>query len=166
MKTKPLDLNRAFLIMRRTATLLALLMVALAFPASAGNPPHSYSIDWYKVAGGGDTSTGGVYAVSGTIGQHDAGIMTGGRYGLAGGYWAILAVAPSAGAPLLGITLTTTNTAMVYWPSPSTGWSLQQNNDLKTVNWVAPAETVNDNGTIRYIIANPPTGNRFYRLKQ
>jgi len=34
---------------------------------------QTYSIDWYKIAGGGGTSTGGVYAVSGTIGQHDAG---------------------------------------------------------------------------------------------
>jgi hypothetical protein len=26
---------------------------------------QSYSIDWYKIAGGGGTSTGGVYQVSG-----------------------------------------------------------------------------------------------------
>ena len=36
-------------------------------------PAQQYSIDWYKIAGGGGTSTGGTYAVSGTIGQHDAG---------------------------------------------------------------------------------------------
>ena len=41
---------------------------------------QSYSIDWYKIAGGGGTSTGGVYPVSGTIGQPDAGgAMTGGN---------------------------------------------------------------------------------------
>ena len=33
---------------------------------------QSYSIDWYKISGGGGTSTGGVYSVSGTIGQPDA----------------------------------------------------------------------------------------------
>jgi hypothetical protein len=55
---------------------------------------------------------------------------------------------------------------MVSWPSPSTGWNLQQNTDLGTVNWVTPAETVNNNGSIKYIIINPPTGNRFYRLMQ
>ncbi|SPE51238.1 hypothetical protein SBV1_130107 [Verrucomicrobia bacterium] len=54
---------------------------------------------------------------------------------------------------------------MVSWPSPSTGWNLQQNNDLTTASRVAaPAPT--DNGTIEYIIVNPPTGNQFYRLKQ
>src|ERR1051326_8545441 len=42
-----------------------------------------FSIDWYKVAGGGGTSTGGVYAVSGTIGQPDAGpTMSGGNFSL------------------------------------------------------------------------------------
>ena len=35
-------------------------------------PAQSYSIDWWKVAGGGGTSTGGAYQISGTIGQPDA----------------------------------------------------------------------------------------------
>ena len=33
---------------------------------------QNYSIGWWKVAGGGDTSTNGQYSLSGTIGQHDA----------------------------------------------------------------------------------------------
>ena len=52
--------------MKRLILLLSLLLPAVGFA-------QQYSIDWYKVAGGGGTSTGGVYAVSGTIGQHDAG---------------------------------------------------------------------------------------------
>ena len=48
---------------------------------------QSYSIDWNKVAGGGGVSTGGVYTVTGTIGQPDAGAMTGGSYSLTGGFW-------------------------------------------------------------------------------
>jgi hypothetical protein len=56
------------------------------------------------VAGGGGTSTGGVYAVSGTIGQLDAsGTMTGGSYSLTGGFWALYAV-QTPGAPTLTIT--------------------------------------------------------------
>jgi hypothetical protein len=66
---------------------------------------------------------------------------------------------------LLSIRLTTTNTAQVYWTSPSIGWNLQVNTNLTTTNWVAPLETVTDDGTIKYIIVNPPTGNRYYRLK-
>ena len=126
---------------------------------------QSYAIDWYKIAGGGGTSTGGVYAVSGTIGQHDAGgPMTGGNFSLTGGFWSLYSV-QTPGAPVLSIKLTATNTALVYWPSPSTGYNLQVNTDLATTNWVTPAESVTDNGTNKYIIVNPPAGNRFYRLK-
>ena len=46
---------------------LSLSMLLLALQSSAF--AQTYSIDWYKVAGGGGTSTGGVYSVSGTIGQ-------------------------------------------------------------------------------------------------
>ena len=119
-----------------------------------------------KVSGGGGTSTSGVYAVSGTIGQHDAGgPMIGGPYSLTGGFWALFAL-QTPGAPTLSIFLTGTNTTVVYWPSPSTGFGLQQNTNPGTANWITPLETINDNGTIKFIIVNPPTGNRFYRLKK
>jgi hypothetical protein len=126
---------------------------------------QSYSIDWHKISGGGGASTGGVYSVSGTIGQHDAGgPMTGGNYSLTGGYWSLFAV-QTPGAPLLSIMLTTTNTAMVYWPSSAAGFNLQMNANLGATNWVTPAESVNDNGTIKFIIVSPPVSSRFYRLK-
>ncbi|MFO1488775.1 MAG: hypothetical protein U1F65_09880 [Verrucomicrobiota bacterium] len=128
---------------------------------------QSYSIDWYKIAGGGGTSTGGVYSVSGTIGQHDASAnnaLTGGSYSLTGGFWALYAV-QTPGGPTLTIKLTTTNTAQVSWPSPSTGWSLQVSTNLAGNVWATPAETVQDNGTTKFIIVNPPAGNHFYRLR-
>jgi hypothetical protein len=124
-----------------------------------------FSIGWYKVSGGGGTSAGGVYSVSGTIGQHDAGgPMLGGAYSLTGGFWALYAI-QTLGAPTLTITLTPTNTVIVSWPSPSTGFGLQQNTNLNTTNWVTPAQTVNDNGVTKFILVNPPTGSRFYRLR-
>ena len=116
---------------------------------------QTYSIDWHKVAGGGGTSTGSVYSVSGTIGQPDAGSVSGGTYSLSGGFWALYAV-QTPGAPLLKIFLTSTNTAVVSWPAPSTGFNLQQNTDLRTTNWVAPTETINNNGTVNFIIVSPP----------
>jgi hypothetical protein len=128
-----------------------------------------YSIDWYTVDGGGGTSTGGVFSVSGTIGQPDANAtpMVGGNFSLSGGYWSQLAVVQTPGSPLLSITLTTTNTAMISWPSPSTGFNLQQNtNSIAMVNWSNVVTAPTDTGTIKYIIINPPTGNRFYRLSK
>ncbi len=138
----------------------------LALLAASSVAAQNYSIDWYKVAGGGGTSTSAVYSISGTIGQHDAGgPLSGGGYTLVGGFWAIGALQPP-GAPALSISRTPTNTVVVSWPSPSTGWSVQQNNSLATANWVTPGETVFDNGTLRFIVVNPPAGNRFYRLSK
>jgi hypothetical protein len=127
---------------------------------------QTYSIDWHKISGGGGASSNGQYTVRDTIGQHDAGgPMTGGGYSLTGGFWALYAV-QTPGAPLLRISLTATNTAVVSWAPPDPAWNLQQNADLATTNWATPPETVTDTGTNRFIIVNPPAGKRFYRLKQ
>jgi len=137
---------------------------AIAMLLALSGAAQSFSIDWFKVAGGGGVSTGGVYTISGTIGQHDAGsAMTGGGYTLNGGFWALFAV-PTAGAPTLTIFRTPTNTVVVSWPSPSTGWHLQQNSALTGGTWTTPSETINDNGTTKFIVINPPVGSRFYRL--
>ena len=147
----------------RIALIFTFILLHSAFILRASG--QSYTIDWYKVAGGGGTSTGGVYSVSGTIGQHDvSGAMTSGNFSLTGGFWSLYAV-QTPGAPVLSIKLTTTNTAQVYWPSPSTGFNLQVSTNLATTNWITPAESVTDNGTIKFIIVNPPAGNRYYRLK-
>ena len=138
-----------------------LLIFALALSARG----QSYSIDWYTIDGGGGTSTNAQYSLSGTIGQPDANPqpMTGGNYSLTGGFWSLFAV-QTPGAPLLSIFISTTNTAVVYWPSPSTGFTLQQNTNLTTTNWIAATNSVTDNGTSKFIIVSPPAGNRFYRL--
>ena len=85
-------------------------------------------------------------------------------YSLTGWFWALYAL-QTPGAPTLSIFHTPTNTVVVSWPSPSTGFELQQNINLGTTNWVTPSETVTDNGAIKFIVVNPPTGNRFYRLR-
>jgi len=126
-----------------------------------------YSIDWSTIDGGGGTSTGGVYSVTGTIGQPDAGTMSGGNFTLVGGFWSIIAAVQTPGAPWLSILRTTTNTVAVFWPSPSTGWTLQQNtNNVSSVNWSNVTSGIADDGSTKTFIANPPAGNRFYRLKQ
>ena len=50
---------------------VGVLLALLAGLLSASAQP--YTIDWWTIDGGGGTSTGGVYSVSGTIGQPDAG---------------------------------------------------------------------------------------------
>jgi len=126
---------------------------------------QSYSIDWHTIDGGGGASTGGVYSVTGTIGQPDAGMMTGSNYTLQGGFWGVITVVQTPGAPLLTVFHTTTNTVAVTWPSPSTGWTLQQNtNSVSSVTWSNVTSGILDSGTAKSLLVNPPTGNRFYRL--
>jgi len=72
----------------------------------------------------------------------------------------------SAILPLLTVARMTTNTVALSWPSPSTGFTLQQNtNGIATVNWSNMITTPTDNGTTKTVIVNPPVGNRFFRLK-
>jgi hypothetical protein len=46
-----------------------------------------YSIRWYTIDGGGGTGSGGVYELTGTIGQADAGYHYEAPYELLGGFW-------------------------------------------------------------------------------
>jgi len=129
---------------------------------------QQYSINWFKVAGGGGTSVGGAYQVSGTIGQTDAGgPMTGGSYSLTGGFWSVITVVQMPGAPLLTITLNSQfPTVTVSWPSSATNYVLQQNSNLTTVNWTPVGLPVSTNGATMSVTISPPAGNLFFRLKQ
>lgn len=69
------------------ALVLVLVMVASGVIMAAGDAV-TYNISRWTVDGGGGISTGSVYAVTGTIGQPDAGTSSGGIYGLNGsGFW-------------------------------------------------------------------------------
>ena len=57
---------------------LRLASMAVIFSAMVMAKAGDFSLDWSTIDGGGGTSTGGVYSVSGTIGQPDAGAMSGG----------------------------------------------------------------------------------------
>ena len=64
--------------------LIALLLASVARAQSGGG----YDLTWNTVDGGGATwSAGGGYALGGTVGQPDAGVLSGGGYTLAGGFW-------------------------------------------------------------------------------
>ena len=60
-----------------------ILMLLLSLSTANGD----YSISWYTIDGGGGTSSGGNYSLTGTIGQHDASYSEGGQYELLGGFW-------------------------------------------------------------------------------
>jgi hypothetical protein len=129
--------------------------------AAAAVHAQQYSMDWYKISGGGGTSTNGRYSLSGTIGQPDAsGAMHGGNYSVTGGFWSLYAV-QTPGAPLLTITFVG-NQAVVSWDSSITGWTLQTNDNLTTPTWGNFLGNVVNNS----VTNSPSKGNVFFRLKQ
>ena len=142
--------------------LLKRIGLGMAALVSAAAYAGDLNLNWFTVAGGGGTSTGGIYSVSGTIGQPDAGAMSGGSYALVGGFWGIIAAVQTPGAPTLYIN-GSGNTVTVFWQNVS-GWSLQQNNDLTVPgDWSASSGWTPSNGT-NYLNITSPTGNLFFRL--
>ncbi len=69
----------------RSATLITAMLVLLqaALPCLA----QDYDLTWSTIDGGGGTSSGGPYTLTGTIGQPDAAWSSGGDYELLGGFW-------------------------------------------------------------------------------
>ncbi len=71
---------------------IAALALSLANPAAA-----QYSIGRFTIDGGGVTAaSGGVFTLRGTIGQPDAGLLSGGVFAVKGGFW-------GGGATLLAV---------------------------------------------------------------
>jgi hypothetical protein len=138
------------------------LLLAVAFEAGA----QQYTIDWSKIAGGGGSSTGGVYSVSGTLGQPDAGTLSGGTYTLQGGFWGMVAAVQTPGAPLLTVARTETNTVVVSWPLPADGWVLEWTNRVDSVSasWPQVSPPYETDSKQARVIVPAPTGSRFYRL--
>ena len=122
---------------------------------------QSYSIDWYKISGGGGTSPGGTYQVSGTIGQPDAGgAMTGNGYSLTGGFWALISVVQTAGAPTLYISRSG-NSVTVYWQNTGS-WTLQQNGNLAAAaGWATSGYSISTANGTNSITITSTTGNLF-----
>jgi hypothetical protein len=142
--------------MKQIILLLSLLIPSLGFA-------QQYSVDWYKISGGGGTSSNGNYSVTGTIGQPDAsGVMTGGNYSVTGGFWSLISVIQTIGSPALTITHFG-NSVKISWPYPSTGFVLQQNSSLSTASWSTSGGIAND-GTNNFITITSPSGNLFFRL--
>jgi len=92
---KVLSLRQAGILL----TLAALLLLASVALAQFGD---GYDLTWSTVDGGGYTwSEGGPYSLGGTIGQPDAGVLSGGGYTLAGGFWGGAAVRYGVYLPLV-----------------------------------------------------------------
>ena len=128
---------------------------------------QSYAIDWFTIDGGGGTSTGGVYSVSGTIGQPDAGRMTGTTYALDGGFWGFVGAVQTVGAPLLSVERIGAS-VRVFWPASTAGFVLDEAAVLggPPSSWNPVANSYETNATQISITISAPIGAKFYRLRK
>ncbi len=129
-----------------------------------------FSIDWSSVDGGGGTSTGGVYSVSSTIGQSDAGVMSGGPYSVTGGYWSGVVALQTPGAPILRVERLPGGLVRIFWPLPATGYVLELVSALNgppVTGWLqVPPAAYRTNAThISLTVSAATAGQRFFRLR-
>jgi hypothetical protein len=137
---------------------LAVLMLLLALCGRAHAQP--YDLSWHTVDGGGGTSTGGVYSVSGTIGQPDAGAtMTNGQYSVTGGFWALPTAVQVEGAPTLTITPAAPGQATISWTPNTPGFVLQETLKLSPADWINSVS-----GATNPIVVPATLPTKFYRL--
>ena len=136
--------------------LLSVLAGALLLPVFAD---AQYAIDWFTIDGGGGASSGGSFTLSGTIGQPDAGTLSGGNYTLQGGFWPGIVVPATGEAPMLFVQLSGSS-VIISWSPATPGFTLEQNDSLSSLSWSSGA-TGNPTAPI-------PTGSgtKFYRLKK
>ena len=138
----------------------AALSIALLLLTSLVSHAQNYAIDWHTIAGGGGTSAGGVYAVSGTIGQHEAsGPMTNGQYSVTGGFWALPTAVQVIGAPRLTIVPGGAGQATISWTPNTPGFGLQETWVLSPANW-----TNSPSGATNPITVPATVPAKYYRL--
>ena len=137
--------------------LLSVLAGALLLPVLAN---AQYAIDWFTIDGGGGSSSSGSLTLSGTIGQPDAGTLSGGNYTLQGGFWPGIVVPSTGEAPTLFIQLAAAS-LMILWSPSTPGFSLEQSSTLLPGSWASAPSGADNPATIP--LGNGPT---FHRLKK
>lgn len=121
------------MVMKRLLLLFGLLLPAIGFA-------QQYSIGWYKLAGGGGASSGGIYSVKGTIGQPDAGVMSGTNT----------------------IQQTATNTIVITWPAAAGNWVLQESATGAPGTWSnVSISAMLAGGTMQVILLGSESANQF-----
>ena len=127
---------------------------------STGGLAQQYSINWSKIAGGGGTSAGGQFSLSGTIGQQDAGpLMTNGQFSVIGGFWVLPQAIQVTGAPTLTIVPASPGFVTISWLPATPGFVLQETPTLSPTAW-----TNSPSGALNPVTVPSVSPSRFYRL--
>ena len=138
------------------------LLLALAAAAAHAQSGGGYELKNGAFSSGAGSATNGAYRMTATFTPSASGALTNAGYSLKGDFSSI-GLVQTAGAPLLRIIASGAN-AILAWPDPSTGFTLQSTPAIAPANWTdvaQPAVVVGNEKTVTV----PATGPyRFYRL--
>ena len=145
--------------MKKTFLLMGLLISTFSFA-------QSYSIDWYKIAGGGGTSTGATYASqrhhrpAGCRRRDERRQLLAHRRLLESHFRCANGRRAESDHHPFG------NSVIVSWPNTGS-YTLQQNANLALASgWTTSGYSISTSNGTNSITITPPTGNLFFRLKQ
>lgn len=110
-------------------------------------PTGSHTLLWTYSKDSNDNPTGIPFADSGWVGD-----VT------------LTPLVTQANAPILSIQLAATNTALLYWPTSSSSFRLQQNSVLGTTNWLNVTNPIIVVGGQNEVTNALSTSNQFFRL--
>lgn len=143
--------------MKTALVILALISGAAALVA------QSFAVDWFTVDGGGGTSTGGVYSITGAIGQPAADTLRGGNFTVVSGFGGFH---PTVQPEMLMLSVERqAGDVRVFWPKPAIGSFLEQSLTVTGV-WSQVSSPYLTNATDISITVPTSGGTRFYRLRK
>ena len=132
----------------------------LALTALCGSVRAQFAVDWFSIDAGSGTSTGGVFSVSGSIGQVVVGTtMTNGQFSATGGFLPVPLAVQTPGAPLLKIIPASPGHVTISWSPGTPGFVLQERLTLSPANWVN-----SPSGATNPVVVSAVVPAKFYRL--
>jgi hypothetical protein len=93
-------------------------------------------------------------------------VVSHGSFGYSFGPYSMTLFSLTPSGPPLIVSRPVSDTLVISWPYPSTGWTLEQSTDLVNGTWTAPAGTIQNDGTNNFINISPSADNLFFRLNK
>ena len=135
---------------------LRLLCLSLLLPLSTQSQGEEFSVDFFLVEGVPGASMNDEFSFTASIGQLDAGTLSGGEFTVEGGFSSIVA---SLQPPTLTITPAAPGQVTISWSPETTGVVLQETTSLSSGNW-----TNSPSGETNSITVTITGDMKFYRL--
>jgi len=156
----------------KTINPFLVLIVAGGFWSSALDPVHGSEMEISAAvfASGGQISTSSDqrFQLTGTVGQGQAGpvsVSADQRFSLESGFWSGITVIQTPEAPHLSIRGGRPGTVVISWPIETTGYVLEETENLTRPNWKTMLLRIVDTET-EHTVTVPIGGMRCFRLRK